>query len=69
VRRASSGTSNHYGKPFKEILKEANDDFYRVDPNLFAPAVLVINNLETGTVFRAGETNTRILKRSIGLAT
>jgi methenyltetrahydromethanopterin cyclohydrolase len=69
VRRASSGTSNYYGKPFKEILKEANDDFYGVDPNLFAPAVLVINNLETGTVFRAGETNTRILKRSIGLAT
>jgi methenyltetrahydromethanopterin cyclohydrolase len=67
VGKAPSGTSKRYGKPFKEILKEANNDFYRVDPNLFAPAVLVMNNLETGRVFRAGETNIKVLKRSIGL--
>jgi methenyltetrahydromethanopterin cyclohydrolase len=65
--KAPSGTSKRYGKPFKEILKEANNDFYRVDPNLFAPAVLVMNNLETGAIFRAGETNVKVLKRSIGL--
>jgi methenyltetrahydromethanopterin cyclohydrolase len=67
VDRAPSSTSKRYGKPFKEILKEANNDFYRVDTNLFAPAVLVTNNLETGTIFRAGETNIKMLKRSIGL--
>ena len=67
VCKASSSASKHYGKPFKEILREANNDFYHIDSNLFAPAVLVMNNLETGTVFRTGETNIRALKRSIGL--
>jgi methenyltetrahydromethanopterin cyclohydrolase len=67
VGKAYSGMSKCYGKPFKEVLREADNDFYRVDPNLFAPAVLVMNNLETGTIFRAGETNIKVLKRSIGL--
>jgi methenyltetrahydromethanopterin cyclohydrolase len=67
VCKAPSSASKHYGRPFKEILKEANNDFYRIDSNLFAPAVLLMNNLETGMVFRAGETNVKVLKRSIGL--
>ena len=67
VRKAPSNASKLYGKSFKEILKEANNDFYRVDSNLFAPAVLIVNNLETGMVFRAGEFNIKVLKRSIGL--
>jgi methenyltetrahydromethanopterin cyclohydrolase len=69
VDKAPSKASKQYGKPFKEIFKEANNDFYKVDPHLFAPAVLIINNLETGTVFRAGELNAEVLKRSMGLAT
>jgi methenyltetrahydromethanopterin cyclohydrolase len=67
VSKAPSKVSKDYGKLFKEIFKEANNDFYQIDPHLFAPAVLIINNLETGTVFRAGEINVEMLKRSIGL--
>ena len=67
VGKAYSGMSKCYGKPFKEVLREADNDFYRIDPNLFAPAVLIMNNLETGTIFRAGETNIKVLKRSMGL--
>jgi len=67
VSKAPSKASKDYGKLFKEIFKEANNDFYQIDPHLFAPAVLMINNLETGTVFRAGEINVEVLKRSIGL--
>jgi methenyltetrahydromethanopterin cyclohydrolase len=67
VHKAPSKASRHYGKPFKDIFKEANNDFYQIDPHLFAPAVTIVNNLETGTVFRAGEINVEVLKRSIGL--
>jgi methenyltetrahydromethanopterin cyclohydrolase len=68
VDKAPSKASRQYGKPFKEIFKQANNDFYKIDPLLFAPAVLIVNNLETGTVYRAGEINVEVLKRSIGLA-
>jgi methenyltetrahydromethanopterin cyclohydrolase len=30
-----------------EILKEAEYDFYKIDPGLFAPAVPVVNNVIT----------------------
>jgi methenyltetrahydromethanopterin cyclohydrolase len=68
VDKVPSKTSRQYGKPFKEIFKQAGNDFYKIDPLLFAPAVLMVNNLETGTVHIAGEINVEVLKRSIGLA-
>jgi len=67
VNNATSKASRWYGQLFKEIFKQANCDFYKIDPLLFAPAALVINNLETGSVHRAGEVNVEMLKRSIGL--
>jgi methenyltetrahydromethanopterin cyclohydrolase len=68
VDKAPSQASRQYGEPFKEIFKQANNNFYKIDPLLFAPAVLMVNNLETGTVHIAGEINVEVLKRSIGLA-
>lgn len=50
--KAPSSASKHYGKPFKEVFKEANYDFYQIDPNLFAPAVFVANNVSSGSVFK-----------------
>jgi methenyltetrahydromethanopterin cyclohydrolase len=67
VNKSPSKASKQYGKPFAEIFKEANHDFYQIDPNLFAPAVIIVNSLETGAVFKAGEINVDVLKRSIGL--
>lgn len=69
VDQAPSRVSRQYGRPFKEIFKEANNDFYKIDPLLFAPAVFIVNNLETGAVFKAGEINFDMLRRSIGLGT
>jgi methenyltetrahydromethanopterin cyclohydrolase len=66
VSKAPSKASKQYGKPFKEIFKEANNDFYRIDSHLFAPAVLIVNNLTTGKVFKAGEINVEVLKQSLG---
>jgi len=67
VEKAPSSASPNYGRPFLQIFREANNDFYKIDPNLFAPAVVTVNNVETGSVFKAGKINIDVFKRSIGL--
>jgi methenyltetrahydromethanopterin cyclohydrolase len=67
VEKAPSSASRHYGRPFTQVFKEANFDFYKIDPNLFAPAVVTVKNLETGTTIKAGQINLDVFKRSIGL--
>jgi methenyltetrahydromethanopterin cyclohydrolase len=66
VEKAPSSASKSYGKPFFEIFKEADYDFYKIDPGLFAPAILIVNNAKTGSTFKAGKINVEIFKRSIG---
>jgi methenyltetrahydromethanopterin cyclohydrolase len=66
VTQAPSSTSTDYGKPFLQIFREADRDFYKIDHNLFAPAVLMVNNAKTGRVFKAGEVNPEVLSRSLG---
>lgn len=66
LEKAPSSASKHYGKPFSEVFKEAGGDFYKIDSNLFAPAMFVVNNVVTGSVFRVGEVNVDVLKRSLG---
>lgn len=63
VKKTPSSVSPSYGKPFLEIFKEAGQDFYKIDPNLFAPARIVVNNLRTGRCFHAGQLNTELIKR------
>jgi len=67
VENAPSNASEDYGKPFIEIFKEANYDFYKIDPNLFAPAVVIVNNVKSGKLFKTGEINISILTKSLGL--
>ena len=57
--------SKDYGKPFLQIFREADKDFYKIDHNLFAPAVLIVNNAKTGKVFKAGEINPKVLSESL----
>ena len=52
---------------FLEIFKEAGFDFYKIDPNIFAPAIVSINNLKTGKTFRAGHLDIPVMKESLGL--
>jgi methenyltetrahydromethanopterin cyclohydrolase len=66
VYQAPSKTSKDYGKPFLQIFREADRDFYKIDHNLFAPAVLIVNNAKTGKVFKAGEINPNVLAQSLG---
>jgi len=52
---------------FLDIFKEAGFDFYKIDPNIFAPAVVAINNMRTGKTFRAGRLDIEVLKGSFGM--
>ena len=52
---------------FLDIFKEAGFDFYQIDPNIFAPAIVSINNLKTGKTFRAGSLDIPVMKESLGL--
>ena len=53
---------------FLDIFKEAGFDFYKIDTNIFAPAVVSINNLKTGKTFQAGNLDIDVMKRSLGLS-
>jgi len=66
VEKTPSKASKDYGRPFLEIFKAAGYDFYKIDPNIFAPAIVMVNNLKTGNTFKAGEINLNALKESFG---
>ena len=59
-----SNSSKDYGKPFAEIFKAVNMDFYQIDPLLFSPAMVNITNVETGNSFVGGELNEALLEAS-----
>ena len=39
----------------------------KIDHNLFAPAILLINNVKTGCIFKAGQINETALKESFNI--
>jgi len=65
VQRMPSSASADYGTPFYHILKRYNWDFYQIDPLLFSPAQVVVNNIKSGKVFQAGGVNKAVLKQSL----
>jgi len=67
VARLPASTSPDHGTPFHEIFKRAGNDFYKIDRMLFSPAEVVVNNLASGRVFRAGRLDPAVLKRSFGV--
>jgi len=52
---------------FLDIFKDAGFDFYKIDTNIFAPAVVAITNALTGKTFRAGSLDIEVMKNSLGL--
>lgn len=57
-------SSNDYGRPFAAIFKDYGYDFYKVDPQLFSPAVVTIINRRSGVARRFGKINTEVLRQS-----
>ena len=62
-----ANSSPSHGQPFQKIFQAAGGDFYKIDPNLFSPAVVVFQNLETGRAQRFGEIAPEMLRISFGL--
>jgi methenyltetrahydromethanopterin cyclohydrolase len=62
--RLPAAASRDYGKPFAEIFAAAGQDFYKIDPLLFSPALVVVNNLASGSTFVFGRTDHDLLKKS-----
>ncbi|HIE84959.1 MAG TPA: methenyltetrahydromethanopterin cyclohydrolase, partial [Dehalococcoidia bacterium] len=48
-----SSASSDYGRPFGEIFKAVEYDFYKLDPMLFSPARVTVTSLKTGESFHS----------------
>jgi methenyltetrahydromethanopterin cyclohydrolase len=62
-----SCSSTSHGRPFLELFKEANHDFYALDKALFSPAVVVFHNVRTGNTFQYGKLLPELLRQSFGM--
>ncbi len=61
-----SSASRDYGRPFAEIFRAAQFDFYAIDRMLFSPARVRVTAAESGRSFAAGRLAPELLERSFG---
>ena len=62
--RLPSSASSDYGRPFAEVFKAADYDFYQIDPMLFSPARVTVSSMQTGRSFHGGAIDVELLHRS-----
>jgi len=60
IEQVPSSASRDYGTPFYKLFQRYGD-FYQIDPLLFSPAEVFINNLNSGRTFHAGGVNEELL--------
>ena len=64
-----SSSSGSHGRSFLELFAEADNDFYKLDPQLFSPAVVVFHNILTGRTFKYGFHMPKLLLESFAIHT
>lgn len=64
IEKVTAISSPAYGRPFKEIYRDAGCDFYQVPREVYSPAVMVIMNRTSGRVFQAGRFHLELLAQS-----
>ena len=64
IHRIPSNASKDFGQPFFQIFENYDRDFYKIDPHLFSPAKIQINNLASGRMFQAGEYRPDLIEAS-----
>ena len=64
IEKVPSSASEDYGLPFRKIFEKYDNDFLEIDRELFSPAQVVLNNVNSGSVFEAGSVNEEILEKS-----
>ncbi|MES9991319.1 MAG: methenyltetrahydromethanopterin cyclohydrolase [Candidatus Thiodiazotropha sp.] len=62
-----SSASRDYGRPFGEIFKSYEYDFFKIDPMLFSPARVMVSALDSGNSFSAGNLDATLLTTSFGI--
>ncbi|PPC90638.1 MAG: methenyltetrahydromethanopterin cyclohydrolase [Methylobacter sp.] len=67
AKELPSSTSKDYGKPFAEIFKHYEYDFFKIDAMLFSPASVIVTAVESGKSFRAGQLDNALLDQSFGV--
>lgn len=65
IDRIPSAASRDYGQPFYRLFKQYGGDFYAIDPLLFSPAQVTINNVASGKTYTAGRLNASVLRASL----
>lgn len=68
ARLLPSDSSRDYGRPFAEVFKAVNMDFYKIDPMLFSPAAVTVTAIESGNSYRGGKLNSDLLDQSFGFS-
>ncbi len=63
LERLPSSASRDYGTPFCELFQRYNGDFYQIDPLLFSPAEIYINNVTSGRTFHAGRRDAAMIQK------
>ncbi|MHA1682510.1 MAG: methenyltetrahydromethanopterin cyclohydrolase [Promethearchaeota archaeon] len=64
MEHVPSSTAAGYGEPFYKIFKSFDFDFYKIDPGIFAPAVVNVSNAATGKFRTFGKIDHELLKKS-----
>jgi methenyltetrahydromethanopterin cyclohydrolase len=66
AKELPSSASRDYGRPFAEVFKAVNMDFYKIDPMLFSPAAVTVTAIESGNSFIGGKLDAALLDQSFG---
>jgi methenyltetrahydromethanopterin cyclohydrolase len=62
IKEIPSSASKDYGMPFYDLFQRHDGDFYKIDPMVFSPAEVFINNIADGKTYHAGKLNIEILR-------
>lgn len=67
IDEVPSSASEDYGQPFIETFEKYDRDFFKIDEKLFSPAKITMNNVNSGSVFQAGDVDEEVLAESLGV--
>ncbi len=64
AKQLPSSTSSDFGRPFAEIFKQYDYDFYKIDKLLFSPARVLVTSLNSGRTHCGGTLHSTLLDAS-----
>ena len=65
IEKLPSSASRDYGTPFFDLFQRYGGDFYKIDPLLFSPAEVYVNNQTSGRTFHAGGLNLDMISKTL----